>query len=87
MLVFDFEGDWLLLADAWRGAAHEQAPLHVGDKLLLAGHTITHPVFEKALNNAYSQDWPPHHALADARALMAGFRAWKVFRAPIEKIR
>lgn len=86
-LVFDFEGDWLLLADAWLGASHRQAPPNVGGKLHLASHAITHPVFEKALHAAYSNDWPQHHALADARALMAGYRAWKVFMEPIRRIR
>lgn len=86
-LVFDFEGDWLLLADAWLGASHRQAPPNVGGKLHLASHTFTHPIFEKALNAAYSDDWPPHHALADARGLMAGYRAWKVFMEPIRRIR
>ena len=32
-LVFDFEGDWLLLADAWLGESHRQAPPNVGGKL------------------------------------------------------
>lgn len=86
-LVFDFEGDWLLLADAWLGTSHRQAPPNVGDKLSLASHTITHPVFEKALYAAYSDDWPQHHALADARGLMVGYRAWKVFMEPIRRIR
>jgi hypothetical protein len=34
------------------------------------------PVFQKALNLTYTSDWPPHHALADARALRAGYLAW-----------
>ena len=86
-LVFDFEGDWLLLADAWLGRTHKQAPINVGDKLHLANHTITHPVFQLALNRTYTQAWPPHHALADARALMAGYRAWKTFMEPIQRIK
>lgn len=86
-LIFDFEGDWLLLSDAWLGTAHKQAPANVGEKLHLDIHTITHPVFETALNRVFTQQWPPHHALADARALMAGFRAWKVFMEPIRRIR
>lgn len=60
---------------------------NVGDKLLLASHSIIHPVFEKAQNLTYTQDWPAHHALADARVLMAGFRAWKAFMEPINRIR
>lgn len=86
-LVFDFEGDWLLLADAWLGESLRQPPLNVGGKLHLASQTITHPVFEKSLSAAYSNDWPPHHALADARGLMAGYRAWKAFMEPIRRIR
>jgi uncharacterized protein YecT (DUF1311 family) len=38
--------------------------------------SIAHPVFARALNRTYTQDWPPHHALVDARALRAGYRAW-----------
>lgn len=85
-LVFDFEGDWLLLADSLLGAAHKLAPANENEKLHLTNHTITHPVFEKALRAAYSPDCPPHHALADARALMAGFRAWTAFMEPIRRI-
>ena len=87
LLVFDFEGDWQLLTDAWLGTSYRQAPPNVGDKLQLASHTINHPVFEKAAHAVYSQNWPAHHALADARALMAGYRAWKTFMEPIRRIR
>jgi hypothetical protein len=50
-------------------------------------YAVTHPIFEGELNRVYTQDWPPHHALADARALMAGYRAWCTFMAPIRRIR
>lgn len=86
-LVFDFEGDWLLLANAWLGPDHNAPPANVGDKILLASHTITHPVFEGALNRVYNEQLPPHHALADARGLMAGYRAWKAFMEPLRRIR
>lgn len=86
-LAFDFEGDWLLLKNAWLGTSHRQAPPNIGGKLLLARHTITHPIFEKAQTLAYTYDLPPHHALADARTLMAGYRAWEIFMEPIRRIR
>ncbi|TXT33430.1 MAG: hypothetical protein FD135_5490 [Comamonadaceae bacterium] len=86
-LSLSFEGDWQLLTDAWLGTSYRQAPPNVGDKLQLASHTINHPVFEKAAHAVYSQNWPAHHALADARALMAGYRAWKTFMEPIRRIR
>lgn len=85
-IIYDFEGDWMLLADAYLGRHHRQPPANVGDKLRLDGFAITHPVFEQALNFTYTQDWPPHHALADARALMAGYRAWRQFMEKIWRI-
>jgi hypothetical protein len=35
---------------------------------------------------SYTQDWPAHHALADARALMEGYRAWRGFMEKIWRI-
>lgn len=86
-IIYDLEGDWLLLADAYLGSDHRQPPANVGDKLHLDSYAITHPVFQRALNHIYTQDWPPHHALADARALMAGYRAWHKFMDPIWRIK
>lgn len=74
-VVYDFELDWILMVDAFLGPNHSQPPGNVGEKLALSQHTITHPVFDQALNRAFTLDFPPHHALADARALMAGFLA------------
>lgn len=86
-ILYDFEGDWLLLAHAWTHGVHKSPPRNVGEKLHLDGHTISHPVFQQALNFTYTQDWPPHHALADARALMAGYRAWRGFMEKIWRIK
>lgn len=82
-IVYDFEDDWLLLADAYLGRDRRQPPANVQDKLRLGNSSITHPVFDLAQKSVYTQDWPAHHALADARALMAGYRAW---RQDMEKI-
>jgi 3' exoribonuclease, RNase T-like len=86
-IVFDFERDWLLLAEACLGSEHQALPANVGDKLHLDRFAITHPLFEQAQNRAYSPDWPPHHALADARALMAGYRVWRPFMEKIWRIK
>lgn len=75
IVIYDFESDWLLLADAFLGSDYRQPPANVGEKLYLDRFAITHPLFEQAQNRTYSQDWPAHHALADARALMAGYRS------------
>lgn len=86
-IIFDFQGDWLLLVDAILGRVYRDPPANFGEPLHLGNSSITHPVFERAQNNTYTQDWPPHHALADARALMAGYRAWYRFMEPIWRIK
>lgn len=85
-IIYDFESDWLLLVDAILGRAYRNPPANFGEPLHLGNSSITHPVFERAQNNTYTQDWLPHHALADARALMAGYRAWRTFMEPIWRI-
>ena len=85
-IVFDFQGDWLLLVDAILGRTYRSPPANFGEPLHLENSSITHPLFEQALNFTYTQDWPPHNALADARALMAGYRAWREFMEPIWRI-
>lgn len=76
-IIYDFEGDWLLLVKAILGHQQTMPPVNFGQPLHLENSSITHPEFERAQNNTYTQDWPPHHSLADARALMKGYRAWR----------
>lgn len=76
-LVFDYFADWELLADAFLGDDFDKPPANVGGKLMLGGEIISDPVYQHALNRTFTQDWPPHHSLADARAIMAGYRAWE----------
>lgn len=85
-IIYDFAGDWLLLSKAMFSRQQQLPPTKFGEPLHLDNATITHPLFEQALNFTYTQDWPPHHALADARALMAGYRAWRAFMEPIWRI-
>ena len=85
-VIYDFEGDWQLLAGAILGRTYRKPPTNLGEPLHLDNTNITHPVFEKAQNRFYTQDWPPHHALADARALMSGYRAWRPFMEKIWRI-
>lgn len=75
-VVFDSEKDWLLLAVAMLGRPHSKPPGDFAKRLYLDSSIITQPVFEQAQKLTYTQDWPMHHALADARALMAGHRAF-----------
>lgn len=76
-LVCDYFGDWELLADALLGDVHQKPPANVGEKWLLSQEIVGDPVFQRAFSDTFSRDWPPHHALADARALRAGFLAWR----------
>ena len=85
-IVFDSERDWLLLTDAYLGREHQNPPANVGETLHLDRFAITHPLFEQAQNYTYTQDLPLHHALADARALRAGYRAWHQFMEKIWRI-
>ena len=85
-IIFDYERDWLLLADACLGREHQKPLANVGETIHLGRFSITHPLFEQAQNYTYTQDWPPHHALADARALRAGYRAWRPFMEKIWRI-
>ena len=82
IIVFDFQTDWHLLAGAMPGRPLD----NLAEPLCLDRHTISHPIFERAKSLIYTQDWPPHHALADARALMAGYRAWRRFREKFGRI-
>ena len=81
-IVFDYYADWDLLV----GATPGRPPANCATQLYLDGYAITHPIFERAKNLIYTQAWPPHHALADARALRAGYRAWRVFMEKIWRI-
>lgn len=85
-IVFDYLGDWLLLLLACGGG---KPPASLGDKLHLGEYTINHPVFEQAQNAVYAQDQrlAQHHALADARALKAGYNAWIAFMESIWRIK
>lgn len=75
-LIFDYFSDWELLADAFLGDDFDAPPSNVGAKLLLVPEIVGDPVYQHALNRKFTNDFPRHHALADARAIMAGYRAW-----------
>jgi hypothetical protein len=80
-LVFDYFTDWELLCDAFLGETFVTPPNNVRDKLMLVSEIIEDEIFQRALNMTFTQAWPPHHALADARAIMAGYRAWRTANA------
>ena len=75
-LVFDYFSDWELLIDALLGDFHEKVPTNVGGKLMLGHEVEGSQTFITAYEAAFTPAWPPHHALADARALRAGYLTW-----------
>ena len=75
-LVFDYSSDRDLLVDAYLGDEFDAAPANVGNSLLL-GEVEGDPAYQAALDRAYVAGWPRHHALSDARAMRAGYRAWE----------
>ena len=85
-VIFDYGTDWDLLAVAMLGRPKKNPPTDFATPLFLDGYAITHPLFEQAQALAYTSEWPEHHARADARALMAGYRAWRPFMEKIWKI-
>lgn len=72
-LVYDFYFDWELLVSAFPSSL----PPNISDKLLLAKEVVNDPIYQQALNRTFTRDWPPHHALADARAIRNGYLAWR----------
>jgi hypothetical protein len=77
ILIFDYSSDWELLVDALQGEDSMPTLSNVDGQLLLAAEIISSLVYQKALNTTFSPEWPRHHALADARAMRAGFGAWR----------
>ena len=75
IVVFDSEIDWHLLAVAMLGRPHSKPPGDFARPLYLDSSIVTHPVFVQAQTGSYTPDWPMHHALADARALKAGYES------------
>ena len=73
--VFDSEKDWHLLAVAMLGRPQKKPPGDFEKPLYLDSAIFSAPAFKRASDEAYTQELPIHHALADARALMAGYQA------------
>jgi hypothetical protein len=75
-VIYDYLGDWMLLADALAGEKYEHPPNNLVDKKLISADVLTNPIFIQAHTATYSAAKPRHHALADAQALAEGYSAW-----------
>jgi len=76
IVIFDYEVDWELLSLAFRSDGGS-IPTSIDTPLCLSGLIVTDPIYQEAFNRSLSEAWPRHHALADARAIHAGYRAWR----------
>jgi hypothetical protein len=76
IVIFDFKGDGVLFNEACAGDGDKPPPPNVGGMRLLGRTTSNHPIFEQAHAATYTDGFLPHHALADALALRAGYREW-----------
>ena len=54
------------------------APTSIDTPQCLSGLIVTVPIYQEAFKRSLSEAWARHHALADARAIHAGYRAWRV---------
>jgi hypothetical protein len=77
ILIFDYSSDWELLVDALQSEDSRPALSNVDGKVLLAAEIVGSLVYQQALDKTFTPEWPRHHAIADARAMMAGFCAWR----------
>jgi hypothetical protein len=74
-LIYDYDLDW----DFFNAALNDigSVPSRTWEKVYLNDLVLEHPVFYDAKFSTFTKDWPQHHALVDARAMMNGFRAFK----------
>jgi hypothetical protein len=77
IVIFDYDVDWQLLSLAFRFDGGSP-PTSIDTPLCLSGLIVTDPIYQEAFNRSLSEAWPRHHALADARAIHAGYRAWRI---------
>lgn len=77
IVIFDYDVDWELLTLAFRFDGGS-VPASIETPLCLSGFVVTDPVYQAAFNHSINDEWPRHHALADARATYAGYRAWRL---------
>jgi hypothetical protein len=74
IVLYDFETDWNLLCRA----CGRDLPVNLGAHQLVDQRIFRHSAYKLGEVLTYTTDLPPHHALADARALQEGFIRWKL---------
>lgn len=74
IILYDFEVDWILLRAAFAG----ELPTKVGAHQSIDQKIFRHSAYKLGEVLTYSEAWPQHHALADARAFREGYVRWKL---------
>jgi len=75
-LIFNSSCSWKLLVDALLCDGLKGLPPMLEGQQFISSVLEIDPVFYRAKMAAYTPSRPLFHALADARALLAGYQAW-----------
>ncbi len=75
-VIYDYYSDWDLLSLALAGSDGTLINAWIKNREMVGDSISASRVFEQAHAATYTADWPRHHALADARALRAGYQAY-----------
>lgn len=73
VIAYDYSADWQLL----HGALNGDLPRNVAGHQLVDHKIFQHPAYRLGEVLTYTKALPPHHALADARALREGYLRWQ----------
>lgn len=72
-------GDRALLVEAIQGPHLAAPPANFGEFLQLENAVLAHSVFRQAKDTVFFNELQRHHALDDARALMAAHAVWRIY--------
>jgi hypothetical protein len=75
-IAYDYASDWDLLMDALVDFRQAKRPANIIGRIDLRQYMFD-SIYTKAMNHFYTPEFPPHYALADAKAHRAGWLAWQ----------
>lgn len=75
-LIFNSTCSWRLFIELLCREEPLSLPQMLGSKQFISSVLEVDPLFSRARSASYTSGLPNFHALADARALLAGYQAW-----------
>lgn len=76
VLIFNSSCSWRLLIELLRREEPLSLPQMLGSKQFIPSVLEVDPLFSRTMAAAYSSSLSHFHALADAKAFLAGYKAW-----------